>query len=78
MGVDGFKTDGGEFIYRPDVILNNGMDGTEVKNAYSRLYTEAYTQFLGKDHVLFSRADRGALTVCRSIGVAISSRRTVN
>ncbi len=61
MGVDGFKTDGGEFIYRPDVILNNGMDGTEAKNAYSRLYTEAYTQFLGKEHVLFSRAgSRGA------------------
>lgn len=61
MGVDGFKTDGGEFIYRPDVMLKNGMDGTEAKNAYSRLYTEAYTQFLGNDHVLFSRAgSRGA------------------
>ena len=24
MGVDGFKTDGGEFIYRPDVMLKNG------------------------------------------------------
>lgn len=61
MGVDGFKTDGGEFIYRPDVLLKNGMDGTEAKNAYARLYTEAYTKFLGKDHVLFSRAgSRGA------------------
>lgn len=61
MGVDGFKTDGGEFIYRPDVMLKNGMDGTEAKNAYSRLYTEAYTQFLGNNHVLFSRAgSRGA------------------
>lgn len=61
MGVDGFKTDGGEFIYWKDVILHNGMDGTEAKNAYARLYTEAYTHFIGPEHVLFSRAgSRGA------------------
>ena len=61
MGVDGFKTDGGEFIYRPEVKLHNGMDGTEAKNAYARLYTEAYARFLGNRHVLFSRAgSRGA------------------
>lgn len=61
MGVDGFKTDGGEFIYRTDLKLKNGMDGTEAQNAYARLYTEAYTDFIGNDRVLFSRAgSRGA------------------
>lgn len=61
MGVDGFKTDGGEFIYRDGVRLHNGMDGTEAKNAYARLYTEAYTEFVGREGVLFSRAgSRGA------------------
>lgn len=61
MGVDGFKTDGGEFIYREEVTLHNGMSGKEAKNAYARLYTEAYTRFIGADRVLFSRAGaRGA------------------
>lgn len=61
MGVDGFKTDGGEFIYREDLNLKNGMDGTEAQNAYARLYTEAYSDFIGEDRVLFSRAgSRGA------------------
>ncbi|MDO4322826.1 MAG: glycoside hydrolase family 31 protein [Lachnospiraceae bacterium] len=61
MGVDGFKTDGGEFIYREDIKLYNGMDGTEAKNAYARLYTKAYTDFIGTERVLFSRAgSRGA------------------
>ncbi len=61
MGVDGFKTDGGEFIYRDDVTLCSGMSGKEAKNAYARLYTEAYTQFAGAGRVLFSRAgSRGA------------------
>lgn len=71
MGVDGFKTDGGEFICRTDVRLANGMDGTEAKNSYARQYQEAYTEFLseaqgtaadgrsgspGNGRVLFSRA----------------------
>lgn len=56
MGVDGFKTDGGEFIYEEDLVFYDGMTGREAKNAYARTYTEAYTKFLENDHVLFSRA----------------------
>lgn len=56
IGVDGFKTDGGEFIYRPEVSFKNGMTGKEAKNRYAQSYTEAYTSFIGEDHVLFSRA----------------------
>ena len=56
MGVDGFKTDGGEFIYAPDVRFHDGSTGLEGKNRYAQSYTSAYTSFLGKDKVLFSRA----------------------
>lgn len=56
MGVDGFKTDGGEFIYRRDLKLSGGEDGEEAKNAYARAYTEAYSDFVGPKGVLFSRA----------------------
>lgn len=56
IGVDGFKTDGGEFIYAPDVSFHDGSTGLEGKNRYPQSYTEAYTEFLGADNVLFSRA----------------------
>lgn len=56
IGVDGFKTDGGEFIYAPDVSFHDGSSGLEGKNRYPQSYTEAYTDFLGADHVLFSRS----------------------
>lgn len=56
MGVDGFKTDGGEFIYRDDVQFDNGATGKEMKNRYAQTYVDAYTQFIGDDRALFSRA----------------------
>lgn len=60
IGVDGFKTDGGEFIYSDDVVFHNGAGGAEMKNGYAQTYTTAYQNFLGKhgdtDKVLFSRA----------------------
>ena len=56
MGVDGFKTDGGEFIYRPDVRFMDGSDGKSGKNRYARDYTCAYRDFIGSQRVLFSRA----------------------
>ncbi|MGX9824663.1 TIM-barrel domain-containing protein [Lactococcus lactis] len=56
IGVDGFKTDGGEFIYRDDLVFANGMSGAEMKNHYPQSYTAAYTEFLSENHILFSRA----------------------
>lgn len=56
MGVDGFKTDGGEFVYCDDVRFADGSDGTCGCNRYARDYTQAYTTFIGRDRVLFSRA----------------------
>lgn len=56
MGVDGFKTDGGEFIYQEDILFGDGTTGREGKNQYCQDYLDAYTDFIREDHVLFSRA----------------------
>jgi alpha-glucosidase (family GH31 glycosyl hydrolase) len=60
MGVDGFKTDGGEHIWGTQLRFGNGRAGDEVWNEYPRHYTEAYYQFAntrpGGDGLLFSRA----------------------
>ncbi len=56
LGVDGFKTDGGEFIYREDVVFYDGTEGRSGKNRYAQEYTAAYTRHLREGQVLFSRA----------------------
>lgn len=56
MGVDGFKTDGGEFIYSDGARFHDGSTGQQGKNRYPQDYTQAYTKFLGEGRVLFSRA----------------------
>ena len=56
MGVDGFKTDGGEFIRTADVQFANGSAGAEGQNRYARDYTGSYRDFIGPERVLFSRA----------------------
>ncbi|MGD1822809.1 MAG: TIM-barrel domain-containing protein [Pleomorphochaeta sp.] len=56
MGVKGFKTDGGEFIYKDDVVFFDGSTGNEMKNKYPLSYTKAYYDNLGEDRILFSRA----------------------
>lgn len=56
IGVDGFKCDGGEFIYSDNVKFFDGSTGLTMKNKYSHLYTKSYKDFIGADRVLFSRA----------------------
>ena len=56
IGVDGFKTDGGEFIHSNDAQFHNGTTGKEGVNRYSRDYTESYRNFVGSNGVIFSRA----------------------
>lgn len=56
MGVDGFKTDGGEFILNDDAISYSGLGGKELRNLYAAEYVKAYSEFVGADRVLFSRA----------------------
>lgn len=60
IGVDGFKTDGGEHIWDSETRFSNGMRGTRGINTYPVAYESAYRRFFeahrGGDHVLFSRA----------------------
>lgn len=60
LGVDGFKTDGGEHLWGRDVVFANGMHGDEGLNLYPNLYAGAYFGFANKkragDAVTFSRA----------------------
>lgn len=60
MGVEGFKTDGGEFLLDGTVRLYNGMTGKEAHNVYPAQYIAAYHDFMkqnGINGVTFSRAD---------------------
>ena len=61
LGVAGFKTDGGEFLFNTEARLFNGQTGSAAHNAYPGAYEGAYHTFLdetrGKgEGVLFSRA----------------------
>ena len=41
MGVDGFKTDGGEFVCDPTVRFADGSTGRQGINGYAQSYTAA-------------------------------------
>ncbi len=59
MGVEGFKTDGGEFLFEKTARLFDGTSGLRGHNLYPAQYAGAYHDFLrenGVDGVTFSRA----------------------
>lgn len=60
LGVDGFKTDGGEHIWGRDLLFHNGLRSDELGNQYPNLYVGAYHKFASEkrsdDAVTFSRA----------------------
>jgi alpha-D-xyloside xylohydrolase len=56
IGVDGFKTDGGEFVYDDDLIFHSTLFGKDMVNQYSKDYIQAYHEFIGDTRVTFSRA----------------------
>ena len=59
IGIDGFKTDGGEFVWGRDVVAADGRKGDELRNAYPDLYAQAYYDFgnrVSEGIVTFSRA----------------------
>lgn len=56
LGVDGFKTDGGEFVHSEQAQFHDGSTGKEGINRYARDYTERYRDFVGSSRVIFSRA----------------------
>lgn len=56
LGVDGFKTDGGEFIFDDDVVFYNGEDGAQMRNKYPQYYISTYHEFMKDEMITFSRA----------------------
>lgn len=58
IGIDGFKTDGGEHLWGESVRFHDGRDGAAVWNVYPQLYTQAYYDFATarREAVTFSRA----------------------
>ena len=66
IGIDGFKTDGGEFVHETDTIFANGMTGLEGINAYPEMYEAAFSDFVGDKGIIYSRAG-GVKTPLNSI-----------
>ncbi|WP_315079079.1 TIM-barrel domain-containing protein [uncultured Clostridium sp.] len=58
IGIDGFKTDGGEFVFGDNISFSNGKTGKEMRNLYPNLYIEKYYDFINKSNsgITFSRA----------------------
>ncbi len=66
IGIDGFKTDGGEFVWGRDVVASDGTRGDELRNAYPDLYAQAYYDFgnqISEEIVTFSRAGGSSMQV---------------
>ena len=58
IGIDGFKTDGGEHLQGRDIVASDGRQGQELINAYPNLYISAYHRF--------ARERRGGITFSRA------------
>lgn len=59
VGIDGFKTDGGEHAWSPDLRYADGSRGGATNNRYPVLYGAAFHELLassGRDPVTLSRA----------------------
>lgn len=57
LGVDGFKTDGGEMVWGKDLVFADGRTGLENRNTYPRDYISAYYRFAQQNGgICFSRA----------------------
>ncbi len=60
IGIDGFKTDGGEHLWGDDLVFSDGRTNAELWNEYPALYTRAYYDFANRHRpegaVTFSRA----------------------
>lgn len=59
LGVKGFKTDGGEFLFDDSAVLYDGQKGETAHNLYPLQYVGAYNDFMrehGVDGITFTRA----------------------
>ncbi|MDR0922615.1 MAG: glycosyl hydrolase [Lactobacillales bacterium] len=57
IGVDGFKTDGGEMVFGQNVQFSNGKTGATMRNQYPNEYIHSYYQFAKQNKgITFSRS----------------------
>jgi len=58
IGIDGFKTDGGEHLWGANTHFADGRTGAELWNEYPKQYTQAYYDFSNRkrEAITFSRA----------------------
>ncbi len=57
IGVDGFKTDGGECVFGHDLVFADGSNGAIMRNKYPNDYISAYYDFAQQNNgITFSRA----------------------
>jgi 1,3-alpha-isomaltosidase len=59
LGIDGFKTDGGEHAWGDELRYHDGSRGATSNNVFANRYAAAYHQLIedtGRDAVTFSRA----------------------
>ena len=57
LRIDGFKTDGGEHLWDPNLRFYDGREGDEMVNAYAQTYVQEYYQFAqSKSAITFSRS----------------------
>ncbi len=60
IGIDGFKTDGGEMVWGRNTSFANGKTGSQMRNLYPNLYINAYNNYAkskkGSDGITFSRS----------------------
>ncbi|HRF47734.1 MAG TPA: glycoside hydrolase family 31 protein [Anaerolineales bacterium] len=64
LGVDGFKTDGGEHLWGNGLRYSDGRTGAEANNLFPNLYAGVYSELGGAGRLNFSRAGyTGAQTV---------------
>ena len=67
IGIDGFKTDGGEFIHDHTVKFHDGTTGLEGQNAFCEQYIRAFADFIGEEGIVFSRAGGQRAPTCSVI-----------
>lgn len=58
IGIDGFKTDGGEAVFGDNISFSNGKTGKQMRNEYPNAYIKEYYDFVNKFNggINFSRA----------------------
>lgn len=56
--IDGFKTDGGEFVFGDDIQFADGRTGKKMRNEYPNLYIQEHYKYIHekRDGIVFSRA----------------------